>query len=277
MELYELANKASDFKTIDRRSLNIVFIDADERSKVVGSNSNEIYYEHLLVGNLSKTQLLSIRSDPRILTMLRDDDEKTLAVHLYEVILNDPLRTGIQESLTDSFVDTLLRDLRFGKYPLTMKLQTKYTFEVGSIRVSARPEFSIEKDCTVLFFDEDKHIHGKIRPSNEYGECQMAGEAIACAYRNFADITSSRREQDQIIYATRVIGTRFTFYKAFISATYLLSLAEGLPPSSEVVEILRFPRSDSKEYIFGYDYADNNQRPIILEMLTNLKNTLLNI
>ena len=162
--------------------------------------------------------------------------------------------------------------MSFGTYPLTMNLQESFFFDIGNTRVSATPEFSIEKDFSVLFFDEDKHFHGRIGPSNEYGECQIAAEALACAYRNFSDVDNVLFEQDQVIYATRVIGTRFTFYKAFISAQYLRSIANG-PPQSERVTILRFP-SNAKSTRLGLDFADPSIRPTILSMLSNLYTSL---
>jgi len=194
-----------------------------------------------------------------------------LAVHLHKIITNDPLRTGVKESSTDSFVDTLLREFSFALYPLSLSLQDEFCFNVGQVRVTARPEFTVEKNFAVLLFDEDKHLHEKVGPNNEYGECQMAAEAIACAYRNFSDPGTPRYGQDQTIYAIRAIGPRFTFYRSRVSASYLHSLSDGFPPEIETVRVLRYPRSDNRGTLLGYDYTDPSERQIITQALADLQ------
>lgn len=258
-----LSLRASRFKPIDRESLNVSFEDAVHSSEVVG-HIKGTYAKHLLVGNLGWDELKSIRNRPDILHKLNNNQERTLAVHLHKVILNDPLRTGVK----DSFVDTLLRELSFGLYPLNMNLQDRFSFKVGDARISAKPEFSVEKDFSVVFFDEDKHFHG-IGPNNEYGECQIAAEIIGCAYRNFSEPDDPRFEQDQIIHAVRTIGTRFTFYKSTVPSSYLHSLSNGFPPESEKLLVLRFP--NKQENRLGYDFADPIKRPLILQLLVDLR------
>jgi len=270
---WTLTTQGGEFKTLHRRLLHIAFHNAESIDDVVGPSSNIGYPRHMLVGGLERADLFSVRDNPNVLNNLENDDERTFALYLYQVIVNDVLRTGVRESRTDSFVDMLLRELGFGRYPFMINLQSDYMFEVGDKTISAKPEFTVEKDFAVLFLDEDKHVHGKIGPANEYGECQIAAELLACAYHNFTDTTGPRIGMDQTIYATRVVGTRFTFYKAFVRASYLFSLSEGLPPDSESMDIVRFP-SDI-DFRLGYDFAINSLRPIILDALVRLRSTML--
>jgi hypothetical protein len=165
-----------------------------------------------------------------------------------------------------------------------LKLQPDYYFEIGrpSIRIGAKVEFSIEKDRAVVCFetlrsnvDEDKHFHG-INTISEFGEAQMAAEMLACAYSNYNDAESKSQGCDQIIFAMRVIGTRFTFYKGDISEHYIQHLVLGFPPANVRVTIYRYP-AKSETRPFGYDYADEKDRPLILELLVRLREHMMNL
>jgi len=128
--------------------------------------------------------------------------------------------------------------LRFNRYPFLLNLQPDYSFEVFGNKVTAKLEFSIEKNKSILCFftllskiievDEDKHLHS-ITSTTEYGEAQIAAEILA--FTNYDKPDSPSREEDQTIFAIRVIGTRFTFYKAFVSKEYCNSLRDGFPPN----------------------------------------------
>jgi hypothetical protein len=102
-----LATQASYFRIIDRRSLNIEILDEKNSEAVVGDGEAE-YSPHLLVGNISKADLLSLRENPKILHGLSDDDERTLAIHLHEVLINYPLRIGRPKSQKKRIFSQLL-------------------------------------------------------------------------------------------------------------------------------------------------------------------------
>jgi hypothetical protein len=273
----QLPNRASDFYPIHRRSLNIWYENIQNVNEMLNPLPEHIKYSsYLLVNNLTRDELSLVGHRNDILNKLVDNDEKTLALYLYKVIQNDPLTTGVRESLTDSFVNFILTDLRFNRYPFLLNLQPDYSFEVFGNKVTAKLEFSIEKNKGILCFDEDKHLHG-ISSTTEYGEAQIAAEILACAFTNFDKADSPTREQDQTIFAIRVIGTRFTFYKAFVGSEYCKSLGDGFPPDSHTITVYRFPPNDDKETFYGYNYANENHRPIVLRLLIQLREHIRNM
>lgn len=221
--------------------------------------------EYLLIRNLSRDELSIIDHNPKIMQKLVDDDEKTLALYLNKVIQNDPLKVGVRENLTDAFVNFILTDMRFNRFPFLLNIQPDYSFEVFGTKVTAKPEFSVEKNKVVLCFDEDKHLHG-IGSSTEYGESQMAAEMLACAFTNFDRPDSPFRGQDQVLFAIRVIGARFTFYRCSVTKEYCESLRDGFPTDS--MSIFRYPPRD---IFLGFDYADPDHRPQILSLLLRLR------
>lgn len=185
-------------------------------------------------------------------------------MYLHKVLQNDPLTTGVR---TDSFVNYLLMELRFNKYPFLLNLQPDYSFQVYSTRVTAKVEFSIEKNNSILCFDEDKHLHSI---SSTTRESQIGAEILACAFTNYDKPDSPIRGKDQTIFAMRVIGSRFTLYKAFVSKDYIQSLNEGFPPEDQNVNVMRFP-PNANDTSYGYDYANENHRPLILDLLVRLR------
>ena len=269
----QLSNSAKYFRIRDRKSLNIEYIDADNESELFERLAQDFSikeYEHLFIKNLSRYQILELDNLPDIKSQL-NNKEKTIANYLQKVLVNDPLKTGVKETLTDSFVNYLLSKLEFNDYPFLLNLQEEYGFVIGRKKVTAKIEFTIERDNSVFCLDEGKHLHG-ITATSEYGECQIAAEILSCAYSNFEGARSHTKEMDQTIFAVRVIGSRFTFYKAFIKAEYLRSLPYGFPPNNLGVKILRLPSIQQSEY--GYDYADEKVRPLIIEFFLRLRETI---
>jgi len=207
----QLPSNASEFYPIHRRSLNIQYENSYHIDNILGTLSTKIQYDgSLLLKNLTRDELFIIGHRHNILDTL-NDDEKTLSLYLHKVLQNDPLTTGVRESLTDSFVNYLLTELRFNKYPFLLNLQPSYSFHVYSTKVTAKVEFSIEKNNSILCFDEDKHLHS-ISLSTEYGESQICAKILACAFTNYDKADSPTRGKDQVIFAMRVIGSRFRLY-----------------------------------------------------------------
>ena len=123
-----------------------------------------------------------------------------------------------------------------------------YTFQVGQKKITSECDFSIEKGKNILML------------SNTFksDEFQIAGEFLAAASTNY-----QHNPNDQIIFGIRVIGTRFTFYKAHFPKEYLYNLNETIP--------------DIKSIIYrngkGYNFTSWEDRKFILNMLSYLKQT----
>jgi hypothetical protein len=166
-----------------------------------------------------------------------------------------------------------LNKVGFNSFPLVLNAQPKYSFEVENNKVTTRPEFSVEKEEQIkcIFLDESRHL-SNLKLATEFAECQIAAELLACAFTNYAHPLSKTMLHDQTIYAVRIIGTRFTFYKAEIKKDYFEALNEGgTLNESQSVTVLRYPPNDDKETIYGFDYSNKSQRPHILKLLTRLK------
>ncbi|ORX42517.1 hypothetical protein DM01DRAFT_1341041, partial [Hesseltinella vesiculosa] len=258
---------ASHFLPKHQRSLNIEYANEDD----LLPHFNVSFEDSLRLKNKGRNDIMIMDSSGL------DDDERTLMHYLRQAVQNDPLTKGMREHFVDSFVNYLLYELKFHKHPFIMNIQPDYYFRVENHEVTAKVEFSIEKQEAikdevkrlVLCFDEDKHLHN-LSSNNNYGECQIAAEILACAYTNYDRADSLTQGQDQTIFAVHVIGFRFTLYKAHVTKEYMRSLSEGFP--SETLRVLRYPSDEVHRY--GYDYTDAKERVLVLQMLLNLRETM---
>ncbi|RHZ84394.1 hypothetical protein Glove_82g5 [Diversispora epigaea] len=259
-----------------REALNIYYKNVYSENEILDPLPEDYKINNdLLVGNLTNEDLMSAVSGSYILEKLNNRTERNLAKYLNDVIINDRLATGTRETFTDTFVNYLFKKLEFDEEPLLMRLQPDFSFTVSEKDISAKVEFSIVKEKVILCIDEDKHIRS-LRAKTEYGESQISAEILACAFTNFNNADSLTFRMDQTIYAMRVIGTRFTFYKAFLSSDYFESLKHGFPPENLTTTIFRFPPND-KATFYGYNYADKDHRCLILDLLFRLKEYMLKV
>ncbi|CAG8763511.1 24663_t:CDS:1, partial [Gigaspora rosea] len=212
----------------------------------------------LLVSNLTRQDLSSAVPESPILKKLNNEYERSLALYLNRIILNETPESKYREIFTDSLVIYLLGQLRFNIDSLLLTVQPNFKFKIFDKEVSARAEYSVSKGNAQILIDENKHMLRK-RDYTENGKSQMSAEILACAFTNFENEVVRK---SQTVYAMRVIGTRFTFYKAFMSKGYLESLYQGFPPNN-------------KETRYVYDYADENYRSLIIDLLYRLRECLL--
>ncbi|CAO3627390.1 unnamed protein product [Cunninghamella echinulata] len=215
------------------------------------------------MSNLPSSKLIYAINDPSVLKGL-DRNTKTFIQLVAFVLENQDIVRGTEESRTDAFVSYLLGTLDFNKYPLMLQPRKLLKFKVHDKDILSKFDFAVYKNRQVMLVDEDKHIRNTGPKS--WGEYQIAGEIIAGAYSNY---TNSAVHYNKCIYAVRVIGLRFTFYKAIISPEYILSLEDGLPKSN--VDIFRYPNNDKyKDY--GYlDYGNEKERKEIIDILIRLR------
>lgn len=252
-----LSDSTSEFRQKDIDTLNILFADCGAPDDIVVQKQDHIP-SFLFIRDYNKYQIQSIAD---IGTSALDTEEKTLVDLIQRVVQNEDVKIGTKESLTDTFVDFLLRKLGFESYPLRLNIKPIYVTRIGRRTVTSECDFSVERNKSVLMIEEDKHLKNTYR-SERFGEFQIAGELLAAASENYQN-----DPKDQIIYGMRAIGTRFTFYKAFFSERYLYSLPDGIP--NEVATIYRYSKGTER----GYDYAEPQHRQDILAMLSSLKDT----
>jgi hypothetical protein len=268
-----LPGTSAAFGPMHRKALNFVFENVANVDGMLEPYKYENKYDEcLLLGNMSRFDLKLVDESIDVMDKLKHD-EKTLALLLNKVIQHDPLKISIRESFTNNFVNYLLNKVGFNSFPLVLNAQPKYWFEVENNKVSTRPEFSVEKEDQIkcIFLDESRHL-SNLKLATEFAECQIVAELLACAFTNYTHPLSKTMLHDQTIYAVRIIGTRFTFYKTQIKKEYFEALSQGgTLNESQSVSVLRYPPNDDKETIHGFDYSNKAQRPHILKLLTRLK------
>src|ERR1700692_746852 len=147
-KINSLPDSTSYFKRHHVASLNIEF--THDESYI------ETRYEippSLALKNYNERDIIFI-DDLQNNTVL-NTDEKTLIDLLQRVILNEKVALGTRESLTDTFVDFILRAVGFEKYPLRLNIRPLYTFQVGQKKITSECDFSVEKGKNILMVEED--------------------------------------------------------------------------------------------------------------------------
>lgn len=264
------------FTSIHTRSLNINYENVRNSNEIlepIVEKDKLIFHNSLLIKNLKRNELTTLDENDDLLNTL-NDEEKSMAIYLNKVILHDPLKISIRESFTNNFLDYLLNKLEFNTYPFVLNLQPKYSFDADTTRIVSRPDFSVEKyadkQICLIILDETKHVNN-IKLENEFGECHLAGDLIAAAFTNYSQPFSKKFFRDQTLYAIRVIGTRFTFYKCHVKMSYLSELEKENVSPFETLNISRYPADDYGDIQFGYDYSNSLHRVLMIELLMQLK------
>ncbi len=129
--------------------------------------------------------------------------------------------TVISEMYVDGFMSTLLQILCFDDYPCLLYPQYSYSTKVGpnSHTVNAKSDFSvIYNKHQILLVVEDKTTSNASR-ANNWKEDQVLGELFVAVHK--AD------NYPVSMYAIRVVGTLFTFYKAVATNEYILETARN--------------------------------------------------
>lgn len=253
-----LSDSTAYFREVDVLSLNIEYEETDFFLPSSSSRAPEEIY-------ISDKHASLFRNCIYDETLIEDlsRKERTIAKLLSYVMINEIATIGTEESRTDSFVDRILRTLEFDEDPLMLQLQPLYKFFVYDKVITSKYDFSITKNGRILLVDEDKHI-ANTGPSTSWGEYQIAGEILCGAANNYR-ITSST----DWIYAVRVIGTKFTFYKCYATQTYLNQLSSGLP--EEKLTIFRYPSSTHDKRFPHFDFVSPCERKQIVQTLINLR------
>ena len=259
----QFADSTSNFRKIDILTLNVIYTETTNPDELCNPcNTSELFVPNdVYVSDLLRTEIKSIVDDTARFDKL-DNMTKTFVQMMNYVMINE---RGTEKSRTDAFVDLMLRRLKFGEYPLMMLPRKPSKLSVYTKNISSEPDFAIVKDDCIMLVDEDKH-----RPPSAWGEYQIAGELIASAYCNYS---SSKLQYKSLLYAVRVIGLKFTFYKAEIAPEYLDSLGEGFPSKS--VTITRYPGSEKDKDFPHLDYTDVNDRKKIVDMLIRIREYIL--
>lgn len=265
-----LANSTSYFRKADVNMLNVEYESVSFPTEIVRqvfSVGTKRVPKEMYISNMSSVEIMSILTKPHEFDKL-ERNVKTFVQLVSDIIENETFVRGTEESKTSALVNHIFTKLEFGEYPLKINPQPMFSFNVHTHKVSSKLDYAIMKERSIMLVDEDKHIRNT-GPPYAWGEYQIAGELIASAYTNFL---LAPRLYKSTLYGVRVIGLKFTFYKATITSEYLTSLGEGFPDLP--VHILRYPPESSDKDFPYLDYGNVDERKRIIDILTEIRSEI---
>lgn len=189
---------------------------------------------------------------------------KSLLAKIREVYIAS---TTISEMYVDGFMSTLLQILCFDDYPCLLYPQYSYSAKIGprNHTVNAKSDFSvIFNKRQILLVIEDKTT-SNANIANNWKEDQVLGELFVAVHK--------AEKFPASVYAIRVVGTLFTFYRAFATEEYILETArQGIAVSTDMV-VQRYPPVKQSTQLTAYDICNVNDRVRILECMCSIRNS----
>lgn len=204
--------------------------------------------------------------DVDIKTAPYNNQIKTLIRKVRKVFLSE--EESITEVIVDGFMQSLLNILYFDDYPCSLYPQYDYAANIGpdNHKIKANPDFSVFSDeDKIMLVVEDKNVSSATLPNN-WKEDQVMGELFAAVHY----IVSKAKEEltyPITVYAVRVIGTNFTFYKAQAGLEYIIESAQEHLSGKEVMVVQRHPPVAKNPRLTAYDICKFDYRMRILECL----------
>jgi hypothetical protein len=270
-----ISKQTNNWTKHDQSSLNIFIESADNENDIVDQIIElDDVYSKLLLPEWDRDKFLLFNPakysyDRQVMTLI----EKTS-----DIVAAERANSTI-ESVVDSFMSSLLNFLQFDYYPLSIHPQYKYKVEfMKNHHISSIVEFMITKSHSngrhTILFVEDKH-NANVSAMRNWEEPQIAGEMFGSAHHNSTLYHGKMISYPFDIFAVRVVGTRFTFYKTAVNEEYLKECQnEGLPTRNKMV-IKRYPK-DPNPYS-AWDFCDEGDRLKILRMLKSIENKSVNM
>ena len=174
--------------------------------------------------------------------------------------------------IVDGFMDSLLHILCFDDYPCFLYPQYNYSAHIGrnNRTINAKSDFSVlSEENKIMLVIEDKTVTSATY-ANNWKEDQVMGELFV-AVHNFVS-KSNNVEYPVNIYAVRVIGTLFTFYKTVATLDYIKESARlGMSVHNDMV-VQRHPFvEDNPSKLTAYDICRSEDRTHILRCLCSIR------
>jgi len=114
--------------------------------------------------------------------------------------------------------------------------------------ITSKIKFIVSKeDQYIVLIAEDKHPGG-ISEVTDWCKPQIAGEIFVTAFHNIYMGNKSDEytvTYPLIIYAIRIVSTKFTFYKAEVSRKYIKECSTSLPHTDSLI-VKRFPQQEEE-------------------------------
>jgi hypothetical protein len=173
------------------------------------------------------------------------------------------------EYFIDTYVSTLFHVMKMNDYPLSINAQHELNVDIGEYeeRIISIPDFIIRSEQSkMLVVVEDKTMVNA-KYINQWRENQVMGEI-------FVAVHNMEISKPSELYAIRIIGTLFTFYKAFITPDYIKESLMGLP-IEHYMDVHRYPPPGTDTYqINALDFCKLEHRKIIIEYLSQISDAL---
>lgn len=201
-----------------------------------------------------------------------DDDIKTLLDKIMAVFTE-----SVTELHVDGFMNSLLYFLGFDKYPCHLYPQYRYSANIGQNNrcINAKPDFGVttKANNNIMLIIEDKTIKSATYPNN-WKESQVLGELFVAVHHVVANAKAEVKYPVNV-YAVRVIGTKFTFYRTVAALEYIRETAKlGMSTNSEMKVQRHPPVEDDPSKLTAYDICNVYDRKCILECLCSIRTLL---
>lgn len=197
---------------------------------------------------------------------------KTLIVKIKYIYI---AQSTMKEMYVDGFMDTFLHLLEFDDYPCLMYPQYEYFADIweDEQHIIAKSDFSIlTENQKMVIVIEDKTMENA-KYSNNWKEDQILGELFVAVHdtvRNYKDIIYPIN-----IFAVRVVGTLFTFFKTIVDKEYVKETLKGYPKDNSMI-VQRHPTVADETYLTAYDICNKKDRENILICMSSIKEFLKN-
>jgi len=212
-------------------------------------------------------------------------DEKWLEnVNITALNVNNKIKTLIQkikrvytiisksvtEMYVDGFMDSLLHLMYFDDFPCMIYPQYEYSAKLGynNHEIVSKSDFGIISESSkLLLVIEDKTVTNATY-ANNWKEDQVLGELFVAVHNIAANHKITYPIQ---VYAIRVVGTLFTFYKATATLDYIKETARHLPNINKMT-VQRHPLvNDDPSGLTAYNFCTKNDRESILKYMFFLR------
>jgi hypothetical protein len=290
----DIKRETSKWTRYDRESLNIHFKDSDSIVEIFNFPDDDLYLPGWNTSrflNLTSADLAELRGKGvrQIITIIRKISEIVITERANttkegntDSSQNEVGGIGIDNTNnffqlpryhSEAFMFSLLSYLEFDFDPLSIYPQYRYAESVNNFRISSIVEYMIMQSYDsgrhLVLFVEDKHKKN-VSELKDWEEPQIAGEMFTSAHHNGSLSLGDTVKYPFDIFAVRVVGTRFTFYKATITREYLEECQnEGLPIRTKLV-IERHPR-ESNPYKNAWNFCEYEDRIKIITMLKSIE------
>lgn len=169
------------------------------------------------------------------------------------------LATGHRSS--DEFMDSFLRILTFDDYPCLTHVQYDFLSYMGCpSRAHRKLIVTARNDRKMVVFDgltmESASYSNKWKEKLILNELSNSMSNIVDKYRNV--------RASKVMYAIRVIGTQFTFYKATADEKHIEEAFRSPPPIKCKPIFQRHPPVRDSMYLNAYDFCNIGDRNEIL-------------